>query len=191
MTRLRLAAISAALLLAVASTPAKADTLDLANFTCGQLAQANKEGGAENAKGLAGILYWIAGYHASDGHGTIVDFEQLLAGFDKVFEHCNDNPDDKVLTVAGDRVGVEEPSDKAVDLALITCEKVLKTPPKQADGLGQILMWLSGYQAGYASDTTFDATAFTESAGQIGEYCAANPHIGLYAASEKFMSPTE
>ncbi len=167
---------------------AKAESIDAKNFSCRQFTAANTSGEEEHAKGLAAILYWMAGYHASDGNGTIVDFEQIFAGYDSIVEHCNDNPDDKVLKVAGDHLGSEEPSEKAIDLAVITCEKVLKTPDSQADGLGQILMWLAGYQAGYADDPNIDLDAFKENAREIGAYCEANPHIGLYAASEKFMS---
>lgn len=189
MLRSTLAAISAAFAIAFVSAPAKADAVDLATFTCGQFTDAASSSKADDAKGLAAILFWIAGYHASDTNGTVVDFNQLQGEFDEISKHCADNPDDKLLKVAGDHLGGDEPGSDAVDLATLTCGKVNKTTEDRAEGLATILMWMSGYQAGFASDSKFDADVFGSQVDEIASYCAANPQIGLYAASEKFMLP--
>lgn len=183
------AALSTALALAFSVETAKADSIDLAQFTCGQFTTAVEGGSKDDGKGLAGILFWMAGYHATDTNGTIVDFAQLQAEFEEIGKHCADQPDEKVLKASGDHLGGEEPGKDAIDLATITCEKVNKTTDEKAEGLAHILMWMAGYQAGFAGDATFDADTFGAQVGEIAEYCAANPQIGLYAASEKFMLP--
>jgi acid stress chaperone HdeB len=189
MFRLQIVAITAALAMTFGAHTAKAEAIDLSEFTCGQFTQAGQSATKDDAKGLAAILFWVAGYHASDTNGTIVDFAHLQAEFEDVAKHCADHPKVKMLKAASDNMGGEEPGKDAVDLATITCEKVNKTTEDKAEGLATILMWLAGYQAGFAGDTIFDADAFGEQVDQIAEYCAANPQIGLYAASEKFMLP--
>ena len=185
---LRIVAGVVACLVAALPMQAKAETLDAMTFTCAQLNEANASDKAADHYG-ASVL--IAGYHATEGQGTIVDFDQLIAAFNKTSDYCKENAGISVFNASAQYLGnnAEEPTGEAVDLALITCQKAISTPKDKRDGLGQILMWLSGYQAGYAEDTVIDFEAFEGNAKEIGEYCAANPHIGLYAASEKFMAP--
>lgn len=189
MIRSMFAALAAACAFMFASVPAQAGSIDLAEFTCGHFIEASNSASKDDEKGLAAILFWVAGYHASDTNGTIVDFKQLQSEFEDVAAHCADNSGEKLLKAAGDHMGGNEPGSDAVDLATITCSKVNATSEDKVEGLAHILMWLAGYQAGYASDTVFDADTFGTQVGQIAEYCAANPQIGLYAASEKFMAP--
>ena len=59
------------------------------------------------------------------------------------------------------------------------------------DGLGQILMWLAGYHASVAKSTIIDMEKFGESVEKMTVYCAENPEIGLFTASEKFMGDGE
>lgn len=189
MIRSMFAAVTVACAFLFATSPGHAKSIDLAEFTCGHFIEATNSGSKDDEKGLAAILFWVAGYHASDSNGTIVDFTQLQGEFEDVAAHCADNPGEKLLKAAGDHIGGSEPGSGAIDLATITCGKVNSTSEDKAEGLAHILMWLAGYQAGYASDTVFDADTFGTQVGQIAEYCAANPQIGLYAASEKFMTP--
>lgn len=177
------------LLMSALPLQARASTLDAMTFTCAQLNDANASDKHADHYGASTLLYWLAGYHATEGQGTIVDFDQLIAAFNKTSEYCKENAAISVFNASAQYLGsnAEEPGGEAVDLALITCQKAISTPKEQRDGLGQILMWLSGYHAGYAEDTVIDFDAFEGSAKEIGAYCAANPHIGLYAASDKFM----
>ena len=184
--RFILAAAAAAFLFAMPAR-AHAAPVDVATFTCSALV-AGDEAGGRTASGWAAILYWIAGYHASDTGGTVVDFDKLIDSFGKITEHCKANPGLSVLNVAAELMTESEPA-AGRDLSLISCERVLNTPKQHAEGLGQILMWLAGYHAGLASDSVLDLVAFEQSAREIGDYCAANPHIGLYTASERFMGP--
>lgn len=190
MIRSMFAALAAAAAVLCATVPAHAEakSVDLAQFTCAHFVEASSSGSKDDDTGLSGILFWMAGYHASDSNGTIVDFVQLQGEFEDVVKHCADHPGDTLAHVTGEHLGVGEPGSGAVDLATITCEKVNATAADKAEGLAHILMWLAGYQAGYASDTIFDAGAFSMQVVQIAEYCAANPQIGLYTASEKFMA---
>lgn len=180
-------AAAAALYLLVMPARANAEPVDVATFTCSALVAGDKAGG-QTASGWAAILYWVAGYHASDTGGTVVDFDKLIESFGKITEHCRANPGLSVLNVAAEFMVEAEPA-SGRDLSLISCERVLNTPKQHAEGLGQILMWLAGYHAGLASDSVLDLDAFEENAREIGDYCAANPHIGLYTASERFMGP--
>lgn len=191
MLKSTLVAAAAALALALTGEAAKADSVDLGQFSCAHFTAAVKSDKKDDGKGLAAILFWVAGYHATDSNGTIVDFKQMQAEFEDIGTHCADNPKDMLLKVSGDHLGGEEPGPDAIDLATLTCDKVNKTSDDKAEGLAHILMWLSGYQAGFAGDTTFDADTFGAQVSEIATYCAANPQIGLYAASEKFMLPAE
>lgn len=183
------AALCVVFVVSVSTTASRAGSVDLANFTCGQFIEATNSATKDDEKGLSAILFWVAGYHATDTNGTIVDFGQLQAEFEEVARHCADHPSDTLVKVAGDHMGAEEPGTEAIDLATVTCAKVNTTTEDKVDGLAHILMWLAGYQAGFAGDTVFDADAFGVQVGDIAEYCVANPQIGLYATSEKFMLP--
>jgi hypothetical protein len=48
-------------------------------------------------------------------------------------------------------------------------------------------MWLVGYHASVAKSTIIDMVKFGESVSKIATYCAENPEMGLFTASEKFM----
>ncbi len=49
-------------------------------------------------------------------------------------------------------------------------------------------MWLSGYHKSTGATTIVDMDEFSKSVDKMADYCKKNPQVGLYTASEKFMS---
>jgi hypothetical protein len=46
------------------------------------------------------IIAWLKGYHLPDHRPAVIDLEKLLSDTEKLIEHCNDKPDDDVMTAA-------------------------------------------------------------------------------------------
>lgn len=190
MVRILLSAVTAALLLATSFNSASADTLDASTLTCRELAEKSQSSDKMDAYGASVILYWMAGYQATAEQGTVVDFDNMSKEFTETTEFCSQNPGIGVMTASGKFMGenAEDATPKAIDLAILKCDAVNTTKEDETDGLGQILMWLAGYHASVAKSTVIDMDKFGESVVKIATYCAENPEMGLFTASEKFMS---
>lgn len=193
MMRTLLSAVTAALLLATSFTSASADTLDASTLTCSELAEKSKSSDKTEAYGATVVLYWMAGYQATAEQGTVVDFDNLLKEFNETTEFCGQNPTVGVMSASEKFMGenAEDQTSKAIDLAILKCEAVNSTKEDETDGLGQILMWLAGYHASVAKSTVIDMDKFGESVTKMATYCAENPQMGLFTASEKFMGEEE
>lgn len=69
---------------------------------------------------------------------------------------------------------IEDASPESVDLAIVTCETVLRNKDVQKN-IGDTFMWLAGYHASYNnSSTMLDIDKFIKETSQIAEYCQAN-----------------
>jgi acid stress chaperone HdeB len=66
-----------------------------------------------------------------------------------------------------------------IDLATVKCADLATM---SADDATFMFTWLHGYFSGESGDTTMDLAAMENAGKAIGEYCAANPDVGLIAA---------
>lgn len=189
MLRYFASALAGAMSLIAATTAALSEPMDASTLTCKQLTESGNEGG-EGAYGASVILYWMAGYHTTDEQSTVVDFDNLVNEMKKTVEFCEKNPSISVMNASAKFMGdnAEEATPKAIDLSIIKCEQVNSSKPDDAEGLGQILMWLSGYHKSTGETTIVDMDEFSKSVDKMADYCKKNPQVGLYTASEKFMS---
>lgn len=190
MMRLLLSAATAVLLLVTSFNAASADTIDASTLTCHDLVAKAQSSDKTSVYGATVVLYWMAGYQATAEQGTVVDFDNLSKEFAATTEFCGQNPTVGVMSASEKFMGenAEDQTPKAIDLAILKCEAVNSTKEDETDGLGQILMWLAGYHASVAKSTIIDMDKFGESITKMATYCAENPQMGLFTASEKFMS---
>jgi hypothetical protein len=193
MMRIFSRAAIAALLLVVGFSAASATSMDASTFSCKELTEKNESTDKTAQYGASVILYWMAGYQATQEQGTVVDFDNMLKEFTQTTEFCSKNPGIGVMTASGNFMGENsvKATEKAIDLAILKCEAVNSTKENETDGLGQILMWLAGYHASVAKSTVIDMDKFAESVEKMTAYCAENPEMGLFTASEKFMGEGE
>ncbi len=178
-------------LFAATAAPASAEKYDISTFTCRDLAEAMSSGSKDDQYGMSVILYWLAGYNATDEQGTVIYFSSLEKDFENTLDYCAKNPNIGVVTASAKFMGenASAPTGEPVDLQTLKCEKLAKTTKDDEEGLGQILMWLAGYHAdANDEDMIFDSAAFTKSATEIGEYCRDNSQVGFFTTAEKFMS---
>jgi hypothetical protein len=184
-----MAALTAGLFAATAAS-ASAEKYDISTFTCRDLAEAMSSGSKDEQYGMSVILYWLAGYNATDEQGTVIYFSSLEKDFANTLEYCAKNPNIGVVTASAKFMGenASPSTGEPVDLSTLKCEKLAKTTKDDQEGLGQILMWLAGYHAYTNEDMIFDSAAFTKSATEIGDYCRDNSQVGFFTTAEKFMS---
>jgi acid stress chaperone HdeB len=71
---------------------------------------------------------------------------------------------------------------EVIDLATVKCSDLATM--SEEDG-SFLFIWLHGYFSGESGDTTMDLTAMGDSGKTIGEYCAANPDVGVLAAAKQ------
>jgi acid stress chaperone HdeB len=71
-----------------------------------------------------------------------------------------------------------------IDLSTWTCAKFRAA---DRDEVGVILSWLDGYYRDQDEPAVIDTDKFVANARKLGEYCAANPDIGLITATEKLF----
>jgi acid stress chaperone HdeB len=74
---------------------------------------------------------------------------------------------------------------ETIDLATVKCSD-LGTMDENASTF--VFTWLLGYQSGTAGTTTMDLGAMEDLGKKIGEYCGANPDVGLLSATTAVMS---
>ena len=182
--------MSAMFVWALAPVAAVADPIDVSTISCERLTSAYASKTADDLPFVNGILNWMGGYHATEDQGTVVDWDKLSDAFNKTVEFCSDHPGVGALSASEKFMGenIEDASPESVDLAIVTCETVLRNKDVQKN----IFMWLAGYHASYNnSSTMLDIDKFIKETSQIAEYCQANPKAGLVTAAEKFMSENQ
>ena len=74
---------------------------------------------------------------------------------------------------------------ETVDMATVKCADLANM---KEDEVNFMFSWLLGYAGGQASDTTIDLSSMDAIGKSIGEYCAANPAVGLVAAVTNVLS---
>ena len=71
-----------------------------------------------------------------------------------------------------------------IDLSAQTCKQFQASSP---DEIKIILAWLDGYYKDEKDPPVIDTDKFVSNAKKLGEYCSANPTIGLITATNKLF----
>ena len=71
-----------------------------------------------------------------------------------------------------------------IDLSTMTCAKFQGSP---GDEVKLILTWLDAYYRDEKDPPVIDTELFVANAKKLGEYCSANPTIGLITATDKLF----
>jgi acid stress chaperone HdeB len=71
-----------------------------------------------------------------------------------------------------------------IDLSTMTCAKFQGSP---GDEVKLILTWLDAYYRDEKDPPVIDTELFVANAKKLGEYCTANPTIGLITATDKLF----
>lgn len=74
---------------------------------------------------------------------------------------------------------------ETVDLATVKCSELADMKPDDASFM---FAWMLGYSGGQTGTTTLELTSMEAVGTEIGEYCAANPEVGLLSAATEVMS---
>ena len=74
---------------------------------------------------------------------------------------------------------------ETIDLATVKCSELASMDEQ---GSTFMFTWLLGYTSGAAGTTTMDLADMESLGTEIGEYCGANPDVGLLAATTAVMS---
>jgi hypothetical protein len=186
-------AASCTAMLFVTAVPAMAESVDVSTIGCDKINAAYRTKTEHDLSFINGILNWLAGYHATEDQGTMVDWSKTSHAFDQTVAYCAEHPKAGVMTASKKFMGdnIEDEGPDTSDLAIVTCEQAL-TDKNLIKNIGDTFMWLAGYHTSTNKDSkTLDFDKFVEQTGKIVDYCAANPQAGLFTASEKFMSEDE
>ena len=70
------------------------------------------------------------------------------------------------------------------DLSVMTCKRFFEY---NKDNLSLMLMWLDGYYSEDDAPPIVDFDKMGANSKKLGEYCAANPTIGLITATDKLF----
>ena len=73
---------------------------------------------------------------------------------------------------------------ETIDLATVKCSELSSMQQEEATFL---FTWLLGYAGGVAGTSTMDLSAMEQMGKDIGEYCAANPDVGILSAANEVM----
>ncbi len=82
-------------------------------------------------------------------------------------------------------VGTIAAKAEVIDLATVKCSDL---GTMSAEDSGFFFTWIHGYFGGQAGDTTMDIDSMEAAGKAIGEYCAANPDVGVLAAVKQLSS---
>lgn len=74
---------------------------------------------------------------------------------------------------------------ETVDLATVKCSELADMKTEDASFM---FAWMLGYAGGQSGTTTLDLSAMEAVGTNIGEYCAANPEVGLLSAATEVMA---
>jgi hypothetical protein len=174
------------------SLPAAADdqVLDATTVTCAELAEADQSQSKDDALGGFALLAWMAGYHATQEQGTVVDFDGLKTDIQRTVEFCRDHPKIGVYTASEKFMGenATEATSGAVDLSTFKCQRIVDLANSNDDDtLAFIMMWLAGYYASYAEDKSIDTEKMRKEGYELGKECALNRGTGLITVADKHM----
>jgi acid stress chaperone HdeB len=71
-----------------------------------------------------------------------------------------------------------------IDLSTVTCKKFVDS---SKDEIGYILAWLDAYYKDEDDPPIIDTDKLVANAKKLGEYCGANPSVGLITATDKLF----
>lgn len=71
-----------------------------------------------------------------------------------------------------------------IDLSTQTCQQFVSSPK---DNIMMTLVWLDAYYRDEDDPPVIDTDKFVANAAKLGEYCNANPTIGLITAADKLF----
>lgn len=71
-----------------------------------------------------------------------------------------------------------------IDLSTTTCGQFLESDKTE---IMLTLAWLDAYYKDVDAPPVIDTDKFIANAGKLGEYCAANPNIGLITAADELF----
>jgi acid stress chaperone HdeB len=86
--------------------------------------------------------------------------------------------------VAGLASGAASAVAEVIDLSTWTCSKFQSS---DKDTVGTVLAWLDGYYQDENAPPVIDTSKFVANAKKIGDYCKANPNVGLITATDKLF----
>ena len=72
-----------------------------------------------------------------------------------------------------------------IDLSTKTCQQFQASDKEE---IGIILAWLDGYYQEENAPAIIDTERFVARAKKLGEFCSANPSIGLITAADKLFA---
>ncbi|MGA2895224.1 MAG: HdeA/HdeB family chaperone [Xanthobacteraceae bacterium] len=84
-------AVALAAVMLAWSTPAFADDIDLARWTCQQFLSASKDD-------IGVILAWLDGYYKDEDDPPVIDTGQFVANAKKLGDYCAAHPDSGLIT---------------------------------------------------------------------------------------------
>ena len=76
-------------------------------------------------------------------------------------------------------------SAEIIDLSTSTCSQFIAM---NKEDIGVILMWLDGYYKEEKDPPVINTASFEKNGKRLGDYCRANPKIGLITAADKLFS---
>ncbi|TCK28863.1 acid stress chaperone HdeB [Ancylobacter aquaticus] len=71
-----------------------------------------------------------------------------------------------------------------IDLSTTTCAQFLESDKTE---IMLTLAWLDAYYKDVDAPPVIDTDKFVDNAGKLGDYCAANPSIGLITATDELF----
>jgi acid stress chaperone HdeB len=71
-----------------------------------------------------------------------------------------------------------------IDLSTITCKKFVESSKEE---IGYILAWLDAYYKDENDPPIIDTDKLVANSKKLGEYCGANPTIGLITATDELF----
>lgn len=73
---------------------------------------------------------------------------------------------------------------EVIDLSTKTCQQF---QAESKEDVGIVLTWLDGYYKDEKDPPIIDTDKFVANAKKLGEYCSANPTVGLITAADKLF----
>jgi len=73
---------------------------------------------------------------------------------------------------------------EVIDLSTRTCQQFQQSDKEE---IKIILTWIDGYYKDEKDPPIIDTDKFVENAKKLGQYCTANPTVGLITAAEKLF----
>ena len=74
---------------------------------------------------------------------------------------------------------------ETVDMATVKCSDIVAMNETEGTFM---FTWLLGYAGGQAGSTTIDLDALEAASKEIGEYCGANPDVGVLSAAQEALN---